>query len=71
MGEILEVNKHLAIELLPSSAGSDPALRLFVPNDPERAFVIFLSEIYQLRDSLALAGTRLTELEQEIRRRID
>lgn len=68
MSAIIPVSKHLAVELIPSSADSDPALRLFIPDDPGQSFVVFLSEVHLLRDALAMAGARLTELETEARR---
>ena len=63
----IKVSNHLAIELLPSTDDSDPALRLFPLNDPEQSFIVFLSEVYLLRDALVTAGTRLAEIEKEAR----
>lgn len=65
MNHIIKVSEGLAIELLPSTDGRNPALRLFPPNDPEESFIVFLSEVHLLRDALALAGARLTAVEQE------
>jgi len=65
MNQIIRVSNHLAIELLPSTDGRNPALRLFPPNDPEESFIVFLSEVHLLRDALALAGSRLTAIEQD------
>jgi hypothetical protein len=65
MNQIIKVTDYLAIELIPSTDGRNPALRLFLPNDPEQSFVVFLSELHLLRDALALAGARLTAIEQE------
>ena len=67
MKQLVRVNNHLAIELLPGTDDSAPALRLFPPNDPEQSFIVFLSEIHLLRDALAKAGTKLLELEKEAR----
>jgi hypothetical protein len=67
MKQLIRVNNHLAIELLPGTDDSDPALRLFPPNDPEQSFIVFLSEIHLLRDALAKAGTQLLKLEKEAR----
>jgi hypothetical protein len=69
MSQLIRVSNHLAIELLPGTDDSDPALRLFPPNDPDQSFIVFLSEIHLLRDALAKAGTRLLELEKEARMR--
>lgn len=69
MSESIRVSKHLEIELISSSDKSDPALRLFAPNDPTQSFVVFLSEVHSLRDALAVAGARLTEIEAERRRK--
>lgn len=68
MNSIISISKHLAVELVPSTDSSDPALRLFIPDDPDQSFVVFLSEVHLLRDALALAGARLAELETETRR---
>jgi hypothetical protein len=68
MSSIIPISKHMAIELVPSNQSNDPALRLFIPDDPNQSFIIFLSEVHLLRDALALAGARLTELETEFRR---
>ena len=68
MSLTIDVSKDLAIELLPGNDNSDPALRLFTPDDPEHSFVVFLSEIHLLRDALITAGARLTEIELEARR---
>lgn len=68
MNEHVRVSKHLEIELIPGSGKSDPALRLFAPNDPAQSFVVFLSEVHSLRDALAAAGARLTRIETERRR---
>jgi hypothetical protein len=68
MSSTITISKHLAIELVPSTQSRDPALRLFIPDDPDQSFVVFLSEVHLLRDALAVAGARLTELESEIRR---
>lgn len=68
MSLIIPVSKHLSIELLPGTDNSDPALRLFIPDDPERSFIVFLSEIHLLRDSLADAGSKLSKLEKEARK---
>ena len=67
MGKTIRVNNNLAIELLPGTNDSDPALRLFPPKDPEQSFIVFLSEIHLLRDALAKAGAQLLELEKEAR----
>lgn len=64
MKRTIRVSSHLAIELLPSTVSRNPALRLFPPNDPEQSFIVFLSEVHLLRDALAEAGARLTEIEQ-------
>jgi len=69
MSQTIRVNNHLAIELLPGTDDSDPALRLFPPNDPDQSFIVFLSEIHLLRDALARAGADLLEVEKEARRR--
>ena len=69
MKQLIRVNNHLAIELLPGTDESAPALRLFPPNDPEQSFIVFLSEIHLLRDALANAGAQLLELEKEARMR--
>ncbi len=69
MKRLIRVDNHLAIELLPGTDDSDPALRLFPPNDPELSFIVFLSEVHLLRDALAKAGAQLLELEMEARRR--
>jgi hypothetical protein len=69
MSITIPVSKHLSIELLPGTDDSDPALRLFTNEDPERSFVVFLSEVHLLRDSLGAAGARLAEIELEARRR--
>jgi hypothetical protein len=68
MNSIIPITDHMAIELVPSTHSSDPALRLFIPDDPTQSFVIFLSELHLLRDALAQAGARLTELEQQFRK---
>jgi hypothetical protein len=68
MNSIIPISAHMAIELVPSTHTSDPALRLFIPDDPNQSFVIFLSELHLLRDALAQAGARLTEIETEFRR---
>jgi hypothetical protein len=68
MNEKVTVSKHLEIELMPSTDKSDPALRLYAPNDPSQSFVVFLSEVYVLRDALAAAGARLAEIEKASRR---
>jgi hypothetical protein len=67
MGQIIEVSKHLEIELILSTEDSDPALRLYTPGDPSQSFVMFLSEVHSLRDALAEAGARLASLEKERR----
>ena len=67
MSQTVKVNDNLAIELLPSTDDSNPALRLFPPNDPEQSFIVFLSEVHLLRDALAKAGSRLLEIEKEAR----
>ncbi len=67
MTQTIKVSNHLAIELLPGNDDSDPALRLFLPNDPEQSFIVFLSEIHLLRDALAKAGAHLTGIEKEAR----
>lgn len=69
MNLIITVSDHLAIELLPGTDDGDPALRLFLPDDPAQSFVVFLSEVHLLRDALATAGTRLARMEKEARRR--
>lgn len=69
MNETVAISKFLEIELIPSTDKSDPALRLYAPNDPSQSFVVFLSEIYSLRDALATAGARLAEIENTNRRR--
>ena len=69
MGITIPVSKHLSIELLPGTDNSDPALRIFANADPQQSFIVFLSEVYLLRDSLGAAGARLAELELEARRR--
>lgn len=69
MTEKVTVSKHLEIELIPSTDKSDPALRLYTPNDPTQSCVVFLSEVYSLRDALASAGARLAEMENKSRRR--
>jgi hypothetical protein len=68
MSSIISISKHLALELVPSTANSDPALRLFIPDDPNQSFVVFLSEVHLLRDALAAAGARLTEIETRARK---
>ena len=68
MSLIIQVSKHLSIELLPGTDDSDPALRLFTNDDPNQSFIVFLSEVHLLRDSLGVAGARLTEIETEARR---
>ncbi|MCB0211290.1 MAG: hypothetical protein KDJ52_18260 [Anaerolineae bacterium] len=68
MSLILSVSKHLSIELLPGTDKSEPALRLFIPDDPEQAFVVFQSEIHLLRDSLIDAGAQLAKLEKQARK---
>ena len=68
MNSIIPISDHMAIELVPGTHSSDPALRLFIPDDPTQSFVIFLSELHLLRDALAKAGARLTEIETEFRR---
>lgn len=68
MGLIIPVSKHLSIELIPGTDNSDPALRLFANEDPDQSFIVFLSEVHLLRDSLGAAGARLAELEMEARR---
>jgi hypothetical protein len=68
MAIIVPASKHLALELIPGTDNSDPALRIFAPEDPEQSFVVFLSEIYLLRDALAMAGARLAEMEAEARK---
>jgi hypothetical protein len=65
----IQVSKHLSIELIPGTDNSDPALRLYAPSDPNQSFIVFLSEIYLLRDALSEAGAFLAELEKEARRR--
>lgn len=67
MEQLIRVNDHLAIELLPGTDDSAPALRLFPPKDPEQSFIVFLSEIHLLRDALAKAGAQLLELEKVAR----
>ena len=64
----IQVNKHLTIELLPGTDNSDPALRIFTKQDPDQSFIVFLSEVHQLRDGLVEAGARLAEIESEARR---
>ncbi|MCB0193843.1 MAG: hypothetical protein KDJ65_17975 [Anaerolineae bacterium] len=68
MNLVISVSKHLSIELLPGTDKSEPALRLFIPDDPEQAFVVFQSEIHLLRDALIDAGTQLAKLEKEARK---
>jgi hypothetical protein len=68
MNSIIPISDHMAIELVPSTHSNDPALRLFIPDDPTQGFVVFLSEVHLLRDALAQAGARLTEIETEFRR---
>jgi hypothetical protein len=68
MNLTLPVSKHLAVELIPGTDNSDPALRLFIPDDPDQSFVVFLSEVHLLRDALAMAGARLAALEARARR---
>jgi hypothetical protein len=67
MSQIISVNKHLQIELLPSLDDNEPALCLNTLGESKQSLVVFLSEIYLLRDALAEAGARLTELEAEVR----
>ena len=67
MSLIIAVSKHLSIELLAGTDNSDPALRLFTPDDPEQAFVVFLSEIHHLRDALADAGAQLEKEARKLR----
>jgi hypothetical protein len=62
------VSKHMALELIPGTDNSDPALRLYIPHDPNQSFVVFLSEVHLLRDALAAAGARLAALEAEARK---
>lgn len=69
MSLTIDINKHLAIELLPGTDNSDPALRLYTPDDPNHSFIVFLSEVHLLRDALVTAGAQLAELESEARRR--
>lgn len=64
----IPVSKHLALELIPGTDNSDPALRLFTPDDPAQSFVVFLSELHLLRDALAKAGAQLTEIEAKARK---
>jgi hypothetical protein len=64
----IPVSKHLALELISGTDNSDPALRLFIPDDPTQSFVVFLSEIHLLRDALARAGAQLTEIEAHARK---
>ena len=68
MNSIIPITDHMAIELVPSTHSSGPALRLFIPDDPTQSFVVFLSELHLLRDALAQAGARLTEIETEFRK---
>ena len=68
MNSIIPISEHMAIELVPSTQSNDSALRLFIPDDPSQSFVVFLSELHLLRDALAQAGARLTEIETEFRR---
>jgi len=68
MYEKVIASKHLEIELIPSTARSDSALRIYAPADPSQSFIVFLSEVYSLRDALAAAGTRLAEIEKERRK---
>lgn len=67
MKQLIRVNNHLAIELLPGTDDSAPALRLFPPKDPEQSFIVFLAEIHLLRDALAKAGAQLLEIEKQAR----
>jgi hypothetical protein len=67
MTQKIKASNHLAIELLPGSDDSDPALRLFLPNDPEQSFIVFLSEVHLLRDALAKAGAQRSAIEKEAR----
>ena len=69
MSQTIKVSSHLAIELLSGSDGTNPALRLFLRNDPDQSFIVFLSEIHLLRDALAKAGTHLSQLEKEAKSR--
>ncbi len=69
MSRKIVVSKHLEIELIPGSDNGDPALRIYTSHPPEQSFVVFLSEVHLLRDALAEAGTELTEIEKEARKR--
>jgi len=68
MSLTIQVSRHLAIELLPGTDDSDPALRLYTNDDPDQSFIVFLSEVHLLRDSLGAAGAKLAEIETEARK---
>jgi hypothetical protein len=64
MSPTFEVNNSLAIDLMPGiDNSSQPILCLHTRTESQQSIVIFLSEIYSLRDVLAAAGTRLAEIE--------
>jgi hypothetical protein len=63
MNQTIAVNKDLVIELLPSSGDDgEPALCLHTRGEPGQSLIVFLSEVYLLRDALATAGTRLAKI---------
>ena len=70
MSKTFKVNESLAIDLLPSADNhGQPALCLYTLSKPEQSIVIFLSEVYLLRDALVAAGTRLAGIEADERRK--
>jgi hypothetical protein len=70
MPHTFDVNDSLVIDLLPGiDSSSQPALCLRTRVEPQQSIVIFLSEVYVLRDVLAAAGTRLAGIEAEIRQK--
>jgi hypothetical protein len=65
MSSTIKINKDLVIDLLPSADGKGPALCLHTCSEPQQSLVIFLSEIYLLRDALATAGSNLASMERQ------
>jgi hypothetical protein len=68
MSHTFDVNDSLVIDLLPGiDSSSQPALCLRTRTEPQQSIIIFLSEVYKLRDVLAAAGARLAGIEAEVR----
>ena len=69
MTQTITINNDLVIDLLPGVGDGEPALCLHTCSEPEQSLVVFLSEVYLLRDALSKAGARLMEIEAEFKKR--